>query len=439
MTTDRDFDRIAKAWLADGPDELSVRVLDAVVDDIHVTRQRRAWRVPWRSPTMTSPARVATAAVIGAIVVGAAFLILRPGQPAVGAPTASPSPSAVVSDPPPSTAPASLATSTGTVTFTSPLNGFSVAIPGGWTTKPATAVWAPGRLANWGDPALDDLHGSSVRFVGTSQPIAPATSEEAWIQAYRKLVKPCQGDGTTPARMLVGDLYLGAVIQGGCQVNSGNGSISATGHLYDLVVVAGGRGYDFTMDGDVDRALFASMLSSVKLDPVAAFAEAPLPLTTTFQSPTYGYSIGHADGWKVTPATDRWADLDTAAPFVDELDPTGTDTFIQIASQPLKAGTTFERWLADYRTRVVTNLAEGGLGGQCDPGDPSSWPTVPIGSETGRFYDLCNYAGAVAQAGGRVYLFTWENATHTASSHFGEEAFKSMLKTVTFDPGAAKD
>ena len=42
MTTDRDFDRIAMAWLADGPDELSDRVLDTVVDQIHLTRQRRA-------------------------------------------------------------------------------------------------------------------------------------------------------------------------------------------------------------------------------------------------------------------------------------------------------------------------------------------------------------------------------------------------------------
>ena len=42
MTTERDFDRIATAWLADGPDELSERVIDAAVDQIHLTRQRRA-------------------------------------------------------------------------------------------------------------------------------------------------------------------------------------------------------------------------------------------------------------------------------------------------------------------------------------------------------------------------------------------------------------
>ena len=62
MTTDRDFDVITTAWLAAGPDQLPDRVVDAVVEAIHVTRQRRVMRVPWRFPTMTIPARVAAAA-----------------------------------------------------------------------------------------------------------------------------------------------------------------------------------------------------------------------------------------------------------------------------------------------------------------------------------------------------------------------------------------
>ena len=61
MTTDSDLDRISRAWLVDGPDELSDRVLDAVSDQIHLTRQRRATRPPWRFSTMTVPARVAAA------------------------------------------------------------------------------------------------------------------------------------------------------------------------------------------------------------------------------------------------------------------------------------------------------------------------------------------------------------------------------------------
>ena len=86
MTTDRDFDRIAMAWLADGPEELSDRVLDAVVDEIHVTRQRHGLRLPWRFSTMTTPARVAAAAVIGVLAVGGAFFAFNRSPPAVGDP-----------------------------------------------------------------------------------------------------------------------------------------------------------------------------------------------------------------------------------------------------------------------------------------------------------------------------------------------------------------
>ena len=99
MTTDRDFDRIAMAWLADGPEELSDRVLDAVADEVHATRQRHAPRLPRRFDSMTTSARVAAAAVIGVLVFGGA---LFPAQTRWYRPSAAPglrtpSPSATAS------------------------------------------------------------------------------------------------------------------------------------------------------------------------------------------------------------------------------------------------------------------------------------------------------------------------------------------------------
>lgn len=91
MTTDRDFERIALAWLADGPEELSDRVLDAVVDEIHVTQQRHALRLPWRFPSMTTPARVAAAAAIGVLAIGGALYAFN-SQPSVGGPGPTPTP-----------------------------------------------------------------------------------------------------------------------------------------------------------------------------------------------------------------------------------------------------------------------------------------------------------------------------------------------------------
>ena len=97
MTTDRDFDRIALAWLAEGPEELSDRVLDAVVDDIHVTRQRHGARRPRRFESMTTFARVAAAAVIGVIAIGGALYAFAPVGSGGRGPTPSPTPSPTAS------------------------------------------------------------------------------------------------------------------------------------------------------------------------------------------------------------------------------------------------------------------------------------------------------------------------------------------------------
>jgi hypothetical protein len=90
MTDQRKLDRLLGAYFADGTDELADRVIDAALDQIEHTRQRRALRMPRRFPTMTMPIRVAAAAVIAALAVGGAFYLLKPGQPAVGGPSPAP-------------------------------------------------------------------------------------------------------------------------------------------------------------------------------------------------------------------------------------------------------------------------------------------------------------------------------------------------------------
>jgi len=92
MTDQRELDRLLGAFFADGTDELADRVIDAALDQIDHTRQRRALRMPRRFPTMTMPIRLAAAAVIGALAVGGAFYLLKPDQPAVGGPSPAPTP-----------------------------------------------------------------------------------------------------------------------------------------------------------------------------------------------------------------------------------------------------------------------------------------------------------------------------------------------------------
>ena len=92
MTDRRELDRLLGAYFADGTDELADRVIDAALDQIDHTRQRRALRMPRRFPIMTMPIRLAAAAVMAALAVGGAFYLLNPGQPIVGGPSPAPTP-----------------------------------------------------------------------------------------------------------------------------------------------------------------------------------------------------------------------------------------------------------------------------------------------------------------------------------------------------------
>ena len=81
MTDQREIDRVLDAFLAEGTGEVADRVIDAALDQIDHTRQRRALRMPRRFSTMTMPIRLAAAAVIGVLAVGGALYLTRPGQP----------------------------------------------------------------------------------------------------------------------------------------------------------------------------------------------------------------------------------------------------------------------------------------------------------------------------------------------------------------------
>jgi hypothetical protein len=92
MTDDRSLERAARSWLEAGPTQAPDRAVEAALLQIQTTSQERDLRIPWRLPKMTTPARVAAAAVIGVLAIGGAFYMLSPGgRSNVGAPTSSPS------------------------------------------------------------------------------------------------------------------------------------------------------------------------------------------------------------------------------------------------------------------------------------------------------------------------------------------------------------
>lgn len=117
MTDERELDRLLGAFFADGTDELADRVLDAALDQIDHTSQRRVVRVPWRSSPMTTMTRVAVAAVIGVIAIGGGIYLTRSNQPDVGAasPTVGPTSSVAPTATPAASQPASSTPSPGAV------------------------------------------------------------------------------------------------------------------------------------------------------------------------------------------------------------------------------------------------------------------------------------------------------------------------------------
>ena len=131
--SDIDFDRTARLWLQDGPSQLADRVLEAALDEIHVTRQRRVWGPARRFPSMGNAIRLAAVAAVLVVAVAGINLFL-PGDGGFGSlqpsPTSLPTPrgTLVVGDP--------VQLQPGTYITADPfLVRVTLTVPGGWDGK----------------------------------------------------------------------------------------------------------------------------------------------------------------------------------------------------------------------------------------------------------------------------------------------------------------
>jgi hypothetical protein len=90
VSTDRDTTRIVRSWMRTDEHESADRVLDAVLDQLDTTPQRRARWPAWRTPTMNKFVTfgLGAAAVVAILFVGAQ-LIGTPGGGTGGQPTPS--------------------------------------------------------------------------------------------------------------------------------------------------------------------------------------------------------------------------------------------------------------------------------------------------------------------------------------------------------------
>jgi hypothetical protein len=103
MSADRDVDRIVRSWLDEGVTRLPDRLLDAVLDQVPATPQRRSLWPARRFPVMNNPALrlgFAAAALVVAVGLGASLMsgpqvggVASPSPSPSASPSASPSPS----------------------------------------------------------------------------------------------------------------------------------------------------------------------------------------------------------------------------------------------------------------------------------------------------------------------------------------------------------
>jgi hypothetical protein len=178
MSSDRDATVIVRSWLEEGATALPDRVLDAVLDQLPATSQRRA-RWPARSlPGMSTAARLTSAgAVVAAVAVIAAITFPRPA--ATGTlPTPSPMASPVPS-PTPVLLPATGNLDAGTYSFDDTAVRLILTVPAGWSTREGFVykdrgsippAYAPG--SGPGDVALipwtvSHVYGDACHWQGT--------------------------------------------------------------------------------------------------------------------------------------------------------------------------------------------------------------------------------------------------------------------------------
>lgn len=255
MTASRDPDRMIRAFLREGEEELEDQVYDAVRAEIE-QKPQRAGVGPWRTPDMSkllgyglAAAAVVVAVFIGAQLLGSPSGGLGSGSTPTPEPTATPEPSPSAAAAPPLSQ-----------TFTSTMHGISISYPEGWTAQAATEPWTePTFPLEFGQPYADWLSDPvlthNLFLTVASQPIGDATSEE-WSGQQM-----ASGEGCSATEPFTIDGAEGLIGAGGCNV---------------AVAVSDGRGYWiqlYTSDDDpgvvalFDRTWFEEVLATVQLSP----------------------------------------------------------------------------------------------------------------------------------------------------------------------------
>ncbi len=298
MNAGPDVERRISAWLAkEVPTRAPDRILPAAFERTRHTHQRR-FGAAWRMITMNRTWQLATAAVVGILLIGAGAVWIG-GSNGIGTPVATPSPT-----PPPLPFPSSGAVDSGTYRITIPgVPAVTVTLPAGWTNGGAggptkndstpllvsLSPWVVGNIyadpCKWGDGALDPPVGPSVDDLANAlakQPLRNGTTPtpvtvDGYSGKYMELSTPADLDLATCSKAAGGSASTpGAFVTWvGTAGDDYNGL--ATPGSHDRVWILDVDGVRLVLDAtdyasatSEDKAELQSIIDSIQIEPLSA-------------------------------------------------------------------------------------------------------------------------------------------------------------------------
>jgi hypothetical protein len=167
-------------------------------------------------------------------------------------------------------------------------------------------------------------------------------------------------------------------------------------------------------------SLFTGQRATDRLQP----AGQPGP-TTTFVSPTYGYSFGYPDRWSLAPASELWdpgdEQLDNIQ-FSDRFDgvETGASAYFVGASTEIPDGVSIDDWYDEYVSPSGCGVPR------------SQQREITIDGQLGRIAACPSQIEATVVTDGRLYLFMLGHERSDARAFFD-----AWIATIDLTPETA--
>jgi hypothetical protein len=180
------FDPRLADWLEGDDSTAPEQALEIVLASFPSIKQRRAWRVPWRTTSMTSTLRLGlAAAVVVAAALGGLYFLGSGSNSSVGG-LETPTPSAIPSD----TRSVGGETRPNWTSFTSPQYGYTIEYPSAYSAVPATEAWTGEDQFGPEESFVDRFFApNGAAFVGLAAlPKPQGVTDQEFAADYQELV-----------------------------------------------------------------------------------------------------------------------------------------------------------------------------------------------------------------------------------------------------------